>query len=194
MKITKTSKGTQETMLNIILILGGIFLVGALIQYSNNKTMTKDLMTSSSNQSKSQEQTTQPNAQPNVQTVPAGGSVSAADNNVFDEQYASVSNVQTSGTPSDQSKQVIMNPSELLPKQQTSNSALMNPPRNDLKNMNFLSPDKHIGINTVGNTLRNPNLQLRSEPSNPQSKPGPWNHSTIDPDTFRRSLEIDGAC
>ena len=49
MKIVKSSKGTQETMLNIILILGGIFLVGALLQYGNNKSMTKDLMTSSNN-------------------------------------------------------------------------------------------------------------------------------------------------
>lgn len=193
MKIVKSSKGTQETMLNIILILGGIFLVGALLQYGNNKSMTKDLMTSSNNvnntRNMNENQSNTPS--PNVQTVPQSqNSISASSDDVFENQYESVNNIKTSGVPNNNNKQVIMNPNELLPNQQTSNSALMNPPRNDLKNMNFLSPDKHIGINTVGNTLRNPNLQIRSEPSNPQAKPGPWNLSTINPDPYRRELEI----
>ena len=48
----------------------------------------------------------------------------------------------------------------------------------------------HIGINTVGQSLRNAN-QLRSEPANPQLNVGPWNTSTIGPDFNRRPLEID---
>ena len=189
MKIVKSGKGSQETMLNIILILGGIFLVGALLQYGSNKSMNKDLMTSSNNVNSNQQMDKNPS--PNVQTVPQSqNSISASSDDIFEDQYESVNNIKTSGVPDNNNKQVIMNPNELLPNKQTSNSALMNPPRNDLKNMNFLSPDKHIGINSVGNTLRNPNLQLRSEPSNPQAKPGPWNLSTIDPDPYRRALEI----
>ena len=39
-------------------------------------------------------------------------------------------------------------------------------------------------------TLRNANLQVRSEPPNPQNEVCAWNQSTIGPDQYRRSLEI----
>ena len=62
-----------------------------------------------------------------------------------------------------------------------------------LENKNFLEAGYHIGVNTIGQTLRNPNLQLRSEPPNPQIKVSPWQQSTIDPDINRRAMEI-GSC
>ena len=40
--------------------------------------------------------------------------------------------------------------------------------------------------------MRNPNLQIRSEPANPQVKVSPWLQSTIEPDSNRRPLEIGG--
>ena len=46
-----------------------------------------------------------------------------------------------------------------------------------------------MGIDTIGNTLRNANLQVRSEPANPQTQVSPWLNTTISPDlnacTFR---------
>ena len=60
----------------------------------------------------------------------------------------------------------------------------------DLKNVNLLQAGYHIGIDTVGQSLRNANLQLRSEPPNPQLNVGPWNNTTIEPDFNRRPLEI----
>ena len=59
-----------------------------------------------------------------------------------------------------------------------------------LQNKNFLNAGYHLGVNTVGQTLRNANRQLRSEPSNPQMKVSPWNQTTIEPDTNRRPLEV----
>ena len=47
-------------------------------------------------------------------------------------------------------------------------------------------------MNTVGQTLRNANYQLRSEPPNPQVKVSPWQQTTIEPDTNRRPMEIGG--
>ena len=47
-------------------------------------------------------------------------------------------------------------------------------------------------VNTVGQTLRNANRQLRSEPPNPQVKVSPWLQTTIEADTNRRPLEIGG--
>jgi hypothetical protein len=81
---------------------------------------------------------------------------------------------------------------DLLPKDAANTKwAQMNPAgQGDLKDKNFLTAGYHIGINTQGQTLRNANYQLRSEPPNPQSKVGPWLQSTIDPDSNRRHFEV----
>jgi predicted acylesterase/phospholipase RssA len=47
-----------------------------------------------------------------------------------------------------------------------------------------------IGVNTVGQSLRNANYQLRSEPPNPQVPVTVFNIPTIEPDMNRRALEI----
>ncbi len=83
--------------------------------------------------------------------------------------------------------------SELLPSDANSKWAQVNPSgQGELGDQNFLEAGFHIGTNTIGQTLRNPNLQLRSEPSNPQVKVSPWMQTTIEPDTNRRGLEIGG--
>lgn len=83
---------------------------------------------------------------------------------------------------------------DLLPKNAANSKwAQVNPAgQGDVKDQNFLSAGYHVGINTIGNTLRNPNLQLRSEPPNPQMKVSPWNQTTIEGDLNRRPLEIGG--
>lgn len=55
---------------------------------------------------------------------------------------------------------------------------------------NLLNAGYHLGVNTVGSSLRNANRQLRSEPPNPQVKVSPWMQTTIEPDMNRRELEI----
>ena len=86
-----------------------------------------------------------------------------------------------------------LNPSELLPSNANSQWAQVNPSgKGKLGDQNFLSAGYHIGVNTVGQSLRNPNLQLRSEPANPQTKVSPWMQTTIEPDINRRPLEIGG--
>jgi len=59
----------------------------------------------------------------------------------------------------------------------------------NLEGQNLLTAGFHVGVNTVGNALRNANLSLRSEPPNPQIKVSPWLNSTIAPDVMRRPLE-----
>lgn len=46
---------------------------------------------------------------------------------------------------------------------------------------NFLEAGYHIGVDTQTSSLRNSNLQFRSEPSNPQTPVSVWNNSTIMP-------------
>ena len=63
----------------------------------------------------------------------------------------------------------------------------------DVKNQNFLTAGFHIGVDTVGQSLRNPNYQLRSEPPNPKMSVSPCNQSTIEYDNSRRHFEL-GDC
>ena len=85
-------------------------------------------------------------------------------------------------------------PQELLPQDSPANQwSLANPQGSGtLKDKNFLQSGYHVGINTVGQTLRNANLQLRSDPPNPQVQVSPWQQTTINPDTNRKPFEIGG--
>ena len=86
-----------------------------------------------------------------------------------------------------------LTPSDLLPGDANSTWAKVNPAgQGELGDQNFLNAGYHVGVNTVGQTLRNANLQLRSEPPNPQVKVSPWLQSTIEPDTNRQPMEIGG--
>ena len=86
-----------------------------------------------------------------------------------------------------------LTPAELLPGDANSKWAQVNPAgQGELGDQNFLDAGYHVGVNTVGQTLRNANLQLRSEPPNPQVKVSPWLQSTIEPDTNRKPMEIGG--
>ena len=109
------------------------------------------------------------------------------------EVFASVQggNATGQGIPSACNKPNIQNPADLLPQDKNSQWAQLNPAgKGDLANINLLKAGYHIGIDTIGQTLRNANLQIRSEPPNPQINTGPWNLSTIEPDFMRPPLEL----
>lgn len=106
---------------------------------------------------------------------------------------ANISGLATSahGMPPACSREQVVDPADLLPKDENSEWAKLNPMGSgDLQDVNLLKSGYHIGINTVSSSLRNANLQLRSEPANPQMAIGPWNNTTISPDVNRRPLEI----
>ena len=86
-----------------------------------------------------------------------------------------------------------LTPEELKPQDNSSLWAQVNPEgAGSLKGRSFLQAGHHVGINTVGQTLRNANLQLRSEPPCPQVKVSPWMQTTIEPDVNRKPFEIGG--
>lgn len=95
--------------------------------------------------------------------------------------------------PSGYAAQSVANPSDLLPKDANSQWSALNP--NSTNSGDILMPDLlqagyHIGLDTIGQSLRNPNLQLRSDPVIQKADIGPWNQSTIEPDYGRVPLEI----
>jgi len=83
---------------------------------------------------------------------------------------------------------------DLLPTDAASKWSQINPSSSgDLSDQNFLTAGYHIGVNTVGQTMRNANLQLRSEIPNPQVAVSPWLISTIEPDVRPVAFEIGSA-
>lgn len=82
---------------------------------------------------------------------------------------------------------------DLLPKDTHSKWAKVNPEGSgDLQDQSFLSAGFNLGVDTVGQSLRNANYQLRSEPPNARVAVSPWGNSTIASDTNRRAFEIGG--
>jgi hypothetical protein len=83
--------------------------------------------------------------------------------------------------PGQSMKASMQDPSELLPKDSNSEFAKSNPSgMGHLKGVSLLTPQEQIGINSVGQCNRNPNLQLRTDPNIPKRETGPWNQSTIE--------------
>ncbi len=84
-------------------------------------------------------------------------------------------------------------PADLLPADQNSEWAALNPVNMSQGNIiagEMLTAGYHIGLDTIGQTMKNANLQLRSDPIIPKQSVGPWNQSTYEPDYARVPLEI----
>lgn len=89
-------------------------------------------------------------------------------------------------------KEESVKPEELLPAETDADEWARANPKGEgsLELKNFTEAAFHIGVDTQGNSLRNANLQLRSEPPNPIKPVSIFNNSTIGPDPYRRPLEI----
>ena len=110
---------------------------------------------------------------------------------------SSVQGIQGRSPSSQQTYQETqLSSSELLPKGEIGASwAAVNPVgAEDLKGQNFLQAGYHSNINVVGiaQTNRNASWDIRSELPNPQSKVGPFLNTTIDPDPFKASRQLEG--
>ena len=167
---------------HLVLAISGLVLLYAYYRYSNEKSITTDGLE---------------NRVKDVNLAgsgPCGSSYGEGANNLGrNAGPAAVNGIVTNGgqVPQPCARQETIDPKDLLPSDSNSKFAQMNPRgQGDLMGVSLLEAGHHIGINTVGQSLRNANLQLRSEPANPQMNVGPWQQSTIGPDLNRRPLEI----
>jgi len=133
-------------------------------------------------------------AMPSMQSQ---GNISASESIEYIEQPQGLTQQDTGSQmnqlPSECYPKDVLSSADLLPRDANSLWAQVSPSgQGSLADQNFLTSGFHIGINTVGQTLRNANRQLRSEPLNPQVKVSPWQQTTIEPDINRRPLEIEG--
>lgn len=182
----------QLTKNKIVMLIAALALGYALYNYSKGKGLTLSGMTNDVRV----ERDAEPQQGGNHSAVTVDGGVdnyqpAHPEGENTDYGTANGMNTDTYGLPPSCAKQQVVDPKELLPKDNNSEFSKLNPSgAGDLMNVSLLKAGHHIGINTVGQSLRNANLQLRSEPPNPKMDVGPWNSSTITGDPFRRPLEI----
>ena len=104
---------------------------------------------------------------------------------------SSVEGSQLNSLPAECYPKDVLNAQDLLPRDANSTYAQVAPSgQGCLQDKNFLTAGFHVGVNTVGQTLRNANRQLRSDPPNPQVKVSPWMQTTIEPDSNRKCFEV----
>ena len=155
---------TIDKIVLLVIILVAVWL---LYSYSNDKSSVLDKMSDGKKEGK----------QPTVNETSA--------QNVVPAPPAGVNGGYTA--------QSVANPTDLLPQDKNSEWAALNPVAMNQGNVampDLLQAGYHIGLDTIGQTLRNANLQLRSDPIIKRSDVGPWNQSTIEPDLARVPLEV----
>ena len=180
---------------HFIALIGIVVLALAIAQYSGRKTNSSDGFNQAQNGPPPSDM---PPSQAGGQSSGScdSGSVAIPANGPIgqNEVYANVpqgTSTSTYGLAPVPRANKQYDPSELLPKDINSQWAQLNPAGSaDFKNVNLLKAGSLIGIDTVGSTLRNANLQERSEPPNPTTSVSPWLNTTIEPDLMRLPLEI----
>ena len=173
---------------NHVLVLLAVVVLGyVLYTYSLRKGSSKDSMKGDDSAPTS----TLPPVPTLSQQVPTGGA-SVEPSVAFGQMdsYATVNGVETTNNYSGKGvAKSVMDPAELLPRDENSEWSKLNPVgKSELMNVSLLKAGWNHGINTVGQSMKNGNLQLRADPSIPQASVGPWNNSTIEPDINRRPL------
>jgi len=168
---------------HVLLLLGVIILVYVIFKYSSNKNLMPENYSSNNRRASGNANSYSPSS-----SAPPSG----ANENTFFVDYSPVnaSDSNLAGMPSNCTGNNTNNPSDLLPKDGNSAWGLQPMGSGDYLGVNFLNAGYLTGVDTVGSSLRNANLQVRSEPPNPQLIVSPWHNTTIEPDTFRQPLEI----
>lgn len=149
------------------------------------------------NGSKDSMQSGHPSKTKDIQTLQdasgGNGVVQAASPMGENEQFAQVQGIQdqAAGLPPSCNASASLQAGDLLPKDSNSQFQQLSPNGdNGLENVNLLKAGYHAGIDSVGSSLRNANLQVRSEPPNPTTQVSPWMNTTIEPDLMRVPLEL----
>lgn len=163
------------TTQRIVLLLIFLILAFVLYNYSDSKYPSKDGYTGGT-------------SLPSAPLAGSGAGATSDSTFVQDSGIAAPQNTNQGGyTPKNTGS-----PSDLLPKGQSGNQFS---DFNMLNQGNIAMPDLLdagylIGLDTIGQSLRNANYQERSDPIIPKMSVGPWNNSTIEPDLGRVPLEI----
>ena len=160
----------KQNQTTVVITIGLLFIGYCFMQYSGNKNLVLDNM-NGSKRPLSHATPTGPEGSPVTDDAQLDGAP-------IDFQVSNKASNVASCT-----KESVIDAAELLPK---GSDWDVNMPQN--VDISVLEPGNIIGMSSQ--TLRNANLQIRSEPANPQMEIGPWNQTTIAPDDSRRPMEI----
>jgi hypothetical protein len=119
---------------------------------------------------------------PGLNDIDLNGGVFEGDSNLL----AGVTNEDIDNIVNERSqKQLEFNNSDLLPQEVNKDwfESDFSNARIRIGNDNLINTDRFtIGVNTVGQSLKNPSYDLRPSPPCPKITVSPWNQSTIEPD------------
>jgi len=150
----------------VFVVIVVLLIIWALMSYSKSKTHVKDSMTTA-----------------NVK--PASSDVDAEMAGATGAPLQPASLNEKAGT----SVKEVAQPKDLLPKSDQTTLSALNPMSNDAQVLpDMLSAASMMG--TQSSTLRNANLQVRSDPAIARQDVGPWMQSTIEADNMRVPLEL----
>lgn len=199
------AKFDNSMLFRIVLIVLAAFVLFALINYYTSKQNSakverfyEDAVQQAAKTTSQPYVAEPPYSQPTQSADTLDASVSGRPEPAeeeLNEVYRTV-DYSTQKLPSDCFPKDRLTADDLLPKDAANNKfSQMSPAgQGSLQDVNLLSAGHQIGISTIAGSLRNANLQIRSEPPNPQTVVSPWLQSTITGDTMRRPLEIGGDC
>ena len=191
--LKKLSQQLRSPWALLIIVL---VVVVFLMQYSSSKSNILSAMTDpsvKSNPKPKKQSKSDGSASDDVKVEPSLKTPNPANPIGLNSVPASAEGIHTisNGVPQGCSRQPVTNPADLLPKDDNSEWSQLNSSNpGELANINLLRAGHHACIVTVGSSLRNANLQVRSEPPNPHNNVSPWLNSTIEPDLMRIPLEL----
>ena len=165
---------------NLVYLVAIAVISYLLYRYNDRSTNSLDTMDDNSSQLSSQASSN------NYAATPAGpiGEM---------EDYMRVDGGKDSaqGLSNSYSTEGALKAEQLLPLDNNTQFSQLNPQgAGPLGGISLLNAGHHLGIDTKGSSMRNSNLQIRSEPVIPIATVGPWNMSTIEPNVMRPILEI----
>jgi hypothetical protein len=153
-------------------------MIYSFMMYSNGKTSVLDNYTG---YDESATKNTGSNVNDNAPLIKTPEDVSAA------------VKTQSSATAGDYKLADTNDPGDLLPPDSNSQWAASNPSSNTTGQMpDLLNAVSRIGLDSIGQTMKNANLQIRSDPAIVKQNVGPWNNSTFEADNIRTPLELGG--
>jgi hypothetical protein len=171
----------------VLTILASLVLLYAIYNYSGSKSMFPEYMSGSSASSSKKSRGAGMGAGNSSAGQPPAP---VDDSSIYNQLNSATGSSNMTGLPPNCSGQANINPADLLPKDNNSSWNMKPMGSGDFLGVNLLNAGYLIGVDTIGSSLRNANLQVRSEPPNPQLQVSPWMNTTIEPDPFRAPLEI----
>lgn len=150
----------KNMFMNLLIVVGLIFIAFALFSYNQSKTVVSDTMASTGSMN-------------NPPSVYAPNNMPSPDMIGPDQRPM---------------RSATLEPSDLLPSDANSEWSTI-APSGGMEGVPLLDPYDLIGKDTIGSSLRNPSYDLRTDPVIPVEYQGPWNQSTIERDPYRKPLE-----